>query len=377
MNILIVSKNNYENENYNGITKIVHNLISGLKRINVNVEFYGYLNNTRSPTVLEKKGALLKKIFSTKPVAASLDRFSKNELINLINKQHHLYDYIHLIGPEFGCLLVDIDESNSNKIIFSMVDSISLHFKTRMHNEKKLLYKAALFVEYIRGYIYEYNIGKNLNRLKSITFVANKDANSFSRNKANKKVTVIPNGVDITKFCPSNKVNRFTCPPYNLIYTGNMDYYPNHAAALILVDLFQGNNEYCVEIVGANPRSTLINLGSENIKIVGRIDNMTHYLQRADIYVSPIMTGSGIKNKILEAMAVGMCVVGTEISFDGIAGINNFHYFRVDDTNKIPEVISGLSKTAVKEIGDNARILIEEKYSWESVVFHYKNLYST
>lgn len=55
-----------------------------------------------------------------------------------------------------------------------------------------------------------------------------------------------------------------------------------------------------------------------NVKIIGFVDNLVEFYSNADIFICPLFQGSGIKNKVLEAMYLGVPVIGTKEAFSGI-----------------------------------------------------------
>ncbi|MEE3419153.1 MAG: glycosyltransferase, partial [Methanosphaera sp.] len=82
---------------------------------------------------------------------------------------------------------------------------------------------------------------------------------------------------------------------------------------------------------------------------------------------TPMISGTGIKNKILEAMSMELPVVSTSIGISGINSDNHIHYLLADTPeefkNRIIQLIS--NKTLREDIGKNARSFVEKNYSWK------------
>ena len=80
-----------------------------------------------------------------------------------------------------------------------------------------------------------------------------------------------------------------------------------------------------------------------------------------------MISGTGIKNKILEAMSMELPVVSTSIGISGINSDNYIHYLLADTPeefkNRIIQLIS--NKTLRENIGKNARSFVEKNYSWK------------
>ncbi len=133
-------------------------------------------------------------------------------------------------------------------------------------------------------------------------------------------VEVIPNGVNLEYFQASEE----TRDPYALLFTGNYEYAPNVDAALHLArDLFPRIRERIPDaklwIVGNAPTPEMEALASDAITVTGRVPDMRTYLERAAVFVCPLRLGAGIKNKVLEALALRLPVIATPLSVDGIA----------------------------------------------------------
>jgi len=101
-------------------------------------------------------------------------------------------------------------------------------------------------------------------------------------------------------------------------------------------------------------------------------------LAQASVFVSPLRMGAGIKNKILEALAMGLPVVATSISVDGIA-VQDGHSALIADTDDAlaQAVIRVLSDADLQaRLSDNGRALINARYTWTSVAAQYEALYA-
>lgn len=137
------------------------------------------------------------------------------------------------------------------------------------------------------------------------------------------RLAVIPNGVDRDEF-------RFfdgEREEATLVFTGNMGYGPNvdavtwFAAECWPVLRAQRPN-LRFQIVGARPTPAVTALGRlPGIEVTGRVESMVPFLHRATVAVCPIRCGSGMQNKLLEAIATGTPVVTTEFANRGIGAV--------------------------------------------------------
>ena len=91
-----------------------------------------------------------------------------------------------------------------------------------------------------------------------------------------------------------------------------------------------------------------------------------------------MVSGSGIKNKILEAMALRRAVVSTPLGAEGIEHVPGRDLLLGSTATELAEHILGLldEPARARQIGDAARRLVEQRYSWQRVADQYSDLYS-
>jgi glycosyltransferase involved in cell wall biosynthesis len=133
---------------------------------------------------------------------------------------------------------------------------------------------------------------------------------------------VIPNGVDQRYWRrSSNAKPSDQC----IIFTGVMDYAPNHDAALYLIDeivplVRRAVPDLEVLIVGRDPSQQLkARAGAvPGVNVTGFVEDMRPWLERAAVCVAPVRYASGMQNKVLEALAMQVPVVATPVVSDGV-----------------------------------------------------------
>ncbi len=192
---------------------------------------------------------------------------------------------------------------------------------------------------------------------------------------------MIPNGVDLEFFRRDPGV---AVEPDSLVFTGDMGYEPNRDAALFFVDevlpLVQARVAVRVYLVGKGAGAELKSRAGENVVVTGFVDDVRPYLDRAALYVAPLRFGSGIKNKVLEAMAMEKAVVGTALSFDGIAVSDGVECLKSGESSQelADKIVALLADPGLRaQMGARARATVERQYSWESVCAEYARLYQS
>jgi len=123
------------------------------------------------------------------------------------------------------------------------------------------------------------------------------------------EIVVVPNGVDFAKFSHEEVPKT-----HDLIFSGNMNYQPNIDAAIylakeILPELQKRHPEVRLMIAGAEPAKKVRALQNDHITVTGWVPSMTDCYAQARIFIAPMRLGTGLQNKLLEAMAMQLpCV---------------------------------------------------------------------
>jgi glycosyltransferase involved in cell wall biosynthesis len=208
--------------------------------------------------------------------------------------------------------------------------------------------------------------------------VSDKDAVKLQELAPGLAVEVIPNGVDLEKFAPAS--GEPDVP--TLLFTGNYEYGPNLDAARCLInEIFPSVKRAIPDaelyIVGTNPPEELRAVGLPGVHVTGRVPDLRPYFEGASVYVSPLRLGAGIKNKILEAMAMQTAIVATSLSCDGIAVQDGEHLRIADDPAAMVQAVLDLLQHPDRRraLAASGRRLIEAQYTWQRVAEDYEALY--
>jgi sugar transferase (PEP-CTERM/EpsH1 system associated) len=184
----------------------------------------------------------------------------------------------------------------------------------------------------------------------------------------NESVIVVPNGVDTDYFSP-----LATEKDYVVSFVGNMGYAPNVDACTFLVEnimphVWKKYPESRLVLAGANPSNEVINLRSEKVIVTGWVDDIRPYYAASQIFVAPLRMGSGMQNKILEAMSMELPCVTTTLAASPIGGINSKDFLVADTAEEVADAILFLMENSDRgsEIAKNARSFVLEKYAWRS-----------
>ena len=278
------------------------------------------------------------------------------------------YDLVHLFGGiqvyEFANAL------HGYPIIITPYESFSLYLQRAVEQEGGLSTRINHFVAqwFERWMFTPYD---------AVVVLTDKDKAELVRLNPHLNVQVIPNGIDLEFFIAQDAVRA----PNTLLFVGNYEYPPNLDAALVLAQTIFPQvqaqmPDAHLQLVGNAPPSELQVLASESITVTGRVPDVRPYLAQAGVFVCPLRVGAGIKNKVLEALAMACPTVATPLSVDGIA-VEHEESALIASIDTMPQHVIRLmqQRDLAQKLGQAGRQLIETKYSWSGVAEAYIALY--
>ena len=199
------------------------------------------------------------------------------------------------------------------------------------------------------------------------------------------KLAVIPMGVDHNYFTPSQDArNEFRSSDYKpqILFTGTMSYFPNYDAALYFCNeifplIKRDLPDVSFYVVGNNPHKKVRQIASNDVVVTGYVPDVRPYFADSAVFVCPLRSGSGIQAKNLEAMAMGVPIVTTSIGLEGLEAIPEKELFVADNPKDFANYVIRLIEEPElrREISENARKLVETKYSWPKIVKDLNQIY--
>jgi glycosyltransferase involved in cell wall biosynthesis len=198
-----------------------------------------------------------------------------------------------------------------------------------------------------------------------LTIISQKDAKSIAL-PVDKKFEIVSNGIDFDFFSANNSIHENA-----VIFTGNMNYPPNVDAALrlglhIMPKLWKKLPHIKLIIAGAEPHRTLHqHLKDSRIEITGWMDDIRKAYARGRVFIAPMTLGSGMQNKILEALSMGLPVVCSEIAADAFdEELKKILFVAESDDEYVNNIISILNQEVLHPLAD-VQSIIQSKFSWK------------
>ena len=301
-----------------------------------------------------------------------------DELVN-----QHDFDIIHV---QFFRMARYVMKFTQCPKLLDLGDAMSLNLHRRTTLDKRMSWPLVKLEE-LRVKKYETEILKHFD-VGTMVSASDRDYLSALDNSLN--LEIVPMGVDLEYFQPSDA--QFTSSalaesvfPYRpqLLFTGTMNYFPNYDAVWyfyhkILPYIKQAHPNVIFYVVGNYPPTKLKRLESNrDIVVTGHVPETRPYFAQSAVFVSPLRGGSGIQVKNLEALAMGLPVVTTSVGAAGIEAKIGHDLIIADEPKEFAsKVIQLLDDPKLRrEIGQNGRRLVEEKYNWPDVVNRLDKIY--
>ncbi|HZD32506.1 MAG TPA: glycosyltransferase family 4 protein, partial [Candidatus Angelobacter sp.] len=197
--------------------------------------------------------------------------------------------------------------------------------------------------------------------------------------KAPERVYVNPNGISFPDSPPQRQRD-----PNRIIFTGWMNFPPNYDAALWFLDdvfplVLSARPSTKFVIAGAEPPPALLDRASSSVEITGAVPDLSSEIACSGLYVAPLVSGGGFKNKVFEAIAAGTYVVGTSIATE----------FLTPDLRQCTTVADGavpLAHAILKALADlealrpaveRAQEILRREHSWEACARRQESIFET
>jgi GT2 family glycosyltransferase len=220
-----------------------------------------------------------------------------------------------------------------------------------------------------------------LRKISHVVLLSEKDQEYLARKMKQPVSTVIRSGVNLEDLTPTGTVKE---DPHSLIFVGYFKHPPNVEAMLYLFRelwpaLVRAVPDLKITVVGryAPPEITAYSR-TDRITFVDFIPDLRNALEQHAVFVAPIISGAGLRGKILEAMAMGKAIVATRRCMDGYPFRHNQDLMVAENSEEFTRYTVELLQDGEKRrrLGRNARTCVEAQFSSSRFVGDYERLYA-
>lgn len=278
--------------------------------------------------------------------------------------------------------IIHADHSNMARVAIELSNKFNIPIGLRLHNIEYLIWKR--FYEGLNRFSPKrIFIGQQYRLLKKLEtkFITDADVSFAITNEDKRRaldispkanVVKASAGVDIEEWKPDYSVVK---EKFTLVIATTFNWIHNVNALQWFLDNVQPKLNSIfpsvkLKIIGKNPPARFDEFNSIGVEKLGYVDDVKPYFNKSQVYIAPLFVGGGIRIKILEAMSMGLPVIATDVSAEGIEATEDQGLIRA---NTIDEYVNQLVKlfnddNLRAELGKNARNFIIESHTWESNV---------
>ena len=299
--------------------------------------------------------------------------FYSSEMQKWIDNNLHNYDLVfcnNIRTAEY------VREKEGVRKIIDFVDAISMNYE-RAKSKVSGIWKILYTIDHKRCLSYETDIVSRFDKTMIISAIDGAYISS-NREKDGRDIAVISNMIDIPELVKTD----FNEAEKSLVFVGSMFYESNITAVCFFVNevfdkikaVFPDLKFY---IVGSRPDPKVLKLGEKkDVIVTGFVDDVSEYFVNPSIFAAPMLSGAGVQNKILQAMAAGCPVVTTTIGVEGIEGITEKEIAIADDAQTMAEKIIRLLEhnEERKAQSEAARKYIMQNLSEEIISKQFNNI---
>lgn len=289
------------------------------------------------------------------------------KLKNILNNKQ--YDYI-LIESLFFTPYIDTIKKYSEAKVIMRAHNVEYEIWERITKNTTFLPKK-IYLNYLAKTLKKYELS-HINDFDVLITLTERDLKEYKGNGFTDKGFVIPAGIECEKSYNSiiNYEDRL-----KISFLGSLDWAPNIEGINWFInkvwrELLRKDNDIELHIAGRNTPKSIYKLQNNSIKVHGEVPNAKEFLNSYPIMIVPLLSGGGMRLKILEALALGRIIITTSIGLEGIEAKNGKEVLIANTQEEFLEKIIYCKNNQknLKEISTNAIKLFKTKYNLSNLV---------
>jgi polysaccharide biosynthesis protein PslH len=241
------------------------------------------------------------------------------------------------------------------------MDAFSKGIERRVRSSKGLM-KYLLRLEFARLSVYERQV---FEYFENHSIISEQDRSYILHPKA-QTIAIIENGVS-SHFFEKLEITK----THDVVFTGNMSYPPNIEAVKYIHEqikpLLSEKTTYLIS--GINPHRSLLKMKNESFHVSGWVDDIRLSYTSSRIFVAPMFLGTGLQNKLLEAMAMGIPCVTTELANKALRATPDKEILIASNPEEFKDQINKLlfDNACYESVSKAGQLFVQQAYSWDTM----------
>ena len=289
----------------------------------------------------------------------------KERLVEVLKHEH--FDVVQLEMLFMAPYVEDI-RAHSKAMIVLRAHNVEHKIWERMAKETKFFAKR-WYINHLAKTLKEYELSA-LETVDGIAAITRKDA-AYFRKYCSKPIIDIPYGVYPEEFTPKSEIEGKP----KFYHIGSMNWMPNEEGIRWFIDevlpkTIEKVPSFVYHLAGRNMPEWLKEMKDSHIDVIGEVPDAKAFVTDHDVAIVPLLSGSGIRIKIIESMALGKTVITTRVGAEGILYDEEVNLIIAENKAKMVEAIRSINENpqiAVR-IGQAARKLVEETYDNRKII---------
>jgi glycosyltransferase involved in cell wall biosynthesis len=298
---------------------------------------------------------------------------------NLFSSQSYIIS--RFVSPGFKLQLEEILKNGKYDIVhvdglpcMPYMETIRTHSKAkvvyRAHNIEHQIWERSAAASGIAGKLYLTMQSRRLkvfevNALQQpdYIFAISYEDKAYFESVSKVPVVLVPTGVEA-----SQKV--LPCNPNTLFFIGSFDWLPNVQGMEWFVKeiwpTLKGlSSELEVHIAGKNLLKTDTRFAAERCVVEGEVPDAAEFMNSHGVMIVPLLSGSGIRIKIIEALALGKPVIATSIAAEGLGLTHNFNIMIANNAGEFSASVNKCltDATFLRRLQENAHTFARQNFN--------------
>ena len=294
----------------------------------------------------------------------NLSRFysadAETQLVKLL--QTTKFDRIHFESLYATVYATELKKHTTAKFIYRAHNIENQIWQNLSSETKSWPYKA--YLKLLANQLLKYE-SRILELFDLILPITSTDAQWFKNHGFTKKMTLFPFGIDL-----KNSSSTIEPNPHSLFFIGALNWKPNQDGLYWFLNkvwpiITSQVKDVHFYVAGRFLDQLPFQLNFPNVTVVGEVPDQFEFMQTHNVFVVPLLSGSGMRVKIIEGLAIGKPLVTTSKGVEGIEAIHQQHLLIADNEQAFANAVIQLLENPVlaQHLSKNGRLLVQERYN--------------